>query len=221
MQQYMPDIGVPPDMLRFEQVHSEDDWKQIQYEVFQRNCPDTIDAQSILNRPFNSAKLQIMEKYIPRDRQCKILELGCFTASFGEYFAKQGHDVVAVDVPEILAVTQRDINVTFRAVDLNHAFPEGMYDVILCTQLIEHMPRDFELLKSIIQHLNPGGLAFVDTTTAMPRAEDFYKVAHIRAYPGYSLQALMRTAGFDIVLSAHIRLKQTGDENALVIGRRP
>ena len=216
----MPDIGLPEHMLRFEEVHSEEDWRRIQHEVFQRNCPDTVDVEDILDRPFNRAKLKVMERIIPKDKPCKILELGCFTAAFGEYFSNQGHDVTAVDTPEVLAVARRDVNVRFQAIDLNTSFPEGRYDIILCTQLIEHMPRDFELMKNMFDHLKVGGMAFVDTTTAMPQVETFYHVAHIRAYPGFSLQALMRTAGFDIAFSAHLTLEGTGDENTMVIGRK-
>jgi 2-polyprenyl-3-methyl-5-hydroxy-6-metoxy-1,4-benzoquinol methylase len=217
----MPDTGIPGDMLRYEDVRSEDDWKRIQSEVFRRNRPEHIDAAALLRRPFNSVKLKIFENYMPKDRICKILEVGCFTAAFGEYFANQGHEVTAVDTPEVLEVTHRDIDVTFIPIDLNDTFPQGQFDIILCTQVIEHIPKDFELLRHIYEHLLPEGLTFVDTTTAMTKPENFYNQAHIRAYPGYSLEALMRTAGFEIVYSARITLKQTGDENVLVIGRKP
>ena len=217
----MPDDGIPDNMIRYEEIGSEDDWKRIQSDVFRRSHREQIDVSSMLKRPFNSVKLKIFESFMPKDRKCKILEVGCFTAVFGEYFANMGHEVTAADTPEILEVTRRDINVTFVPIDLNETFPDGLYDIIICTQVIEHIPRDFELLRNIIDHLLPDGLAFVDTTTEMTKPENFYKQAHIRAYPGYSLEALMRTAGFEIAYSARIILQQTGDENAMVIGRAP
>jgi len=220
-EEVMPNDGIPENMMRYNEVGSENDWKSIQSEVFCRNRPEFIDAAALLKRPFNSVKLKIFESFIPNDKKCKILEVGCFTAAFGEYFAKSGHQVTAADTHEILEVTKRDIDVTFVPIDLNESFPDGMYDIIICTQVIEHIPRDFELLENIYQHLLPNGLAFVDTTTVMTEPKNFYKQAHIRAYPGYSLDALMRTAGFEIAYSARIMLKQTGDENALVIGRAP
>ncbi len=219
MNKGMPDSDLSEGVRKYEAVRSENDWRNIQIELFQAKLQESTAEK--LRRPFNAAKLQIFEQFVPRDRSCKILEAGCFTAAWGEYFANLGHDVLCVDLPEVLEVTRRDIDVTYMPCDLNEDFPEGEFDIIICTQVIEHIPRDFELLKGIYSHLSEGGLAFVDSVTAMPPTSDINcNHGHMRAYPGYSLEALMRTAGFEIVFSAHLVLKATKDENVFVVGKR-
>ena len=197
-------------------LQSIEDWNELQFHLAQRENQKPVAEK--LDRPFNMAKKQIFEKFIPKNKPLKILEAGCFTAAWGEYFAGMGHDVLCVDLPEVLDIARRDIPVRYAPCDLNNNFPDGKFDIILCTQVIEHVARDFELLRNICTHLEPDGLAFIDTVTEIPdKIEDH---GHLRAYPGYSLQALMKTAGFDMVFFAKIVLKQSNDENVFAIGKR-
>ncbi|OGB98531.1 hypothetical protein A2V82_02360 [candidate division KSB1 bacterium RBG_16_48_16] len=197
-------------------LQSIEDWNELQFHLAQRENQKPVAEK--LDRPFNMAKKQIFEKFIPKNKPLKILEAGCFTAAWGEYFAGMGHDVLCVDLPEVLDIARRDIPVRYAPCDLNNNFPDGKFDIILCTQVIEHVARDFELLRNICTHLEPDGLAFIDTVTEIPdKVEDH---GHLRAYPGYSLQALMKTAGFEIVFFARIVLKQSNDENVFAIGKR-
>lgn len=203
------------DMMKFNK-QTMDEWNQIQIKIAQRENLKPVEGK--LDRPFNAAKKQIFDQFIPGDKKLKILEAGCFTAAWGEYFANMGHDVLCVDLPEVLEIAKRDIPVKYAAVDLNTDFPEGKFDVILCTQVIEHVARDFELLVNIYNHLEEDGLAFIDTVTEIPKNIEDH--GHLRAYPGYSLSALMKTAGFDVTHFVKIVLKQSNDENVFAIGKR-
>lgn len=215
----IPDNNIPTNIPRYEQIDSEEAWTQLQVEIFKWKKPEFINVDLILQRPFNRLKLPIIEKHIP-EKKCKILELGCYLGAFSEYFARQGHDVTAVDMPEIIEVAKRDNGVNFQACNLNKDFPNGKYDIILCLQIIEHIVKDFELLQSIYKHLKSGGIAVVDTVVEMTRIKQFYMQAHVRAYPGYSLEALMKIAGFKILETKVPYLERTQDKNILVVGKK-
>jgi SAM-dependent methyltransferase len=82
---------------------------------------------------------------------------------------------------------------------------DGMYDEIICSEVIEHLSDDKKVVRSFYERLNPGGVLHLNT----PNAEHPDNIAHHldekeeggHVRPGYtweSLRELLEGAGFEI-----------------------
>lgn len=95
-------------------------------------------------------------------------------------------------------------------------------DVILCSQVIEHLINDVRLLVNIREHLTEGGIACIDSTVDTKKDDYFH--GHVHGYPGYSLPYMMIMAGFEVMDTHHV--EQTypdadSDTAVLCVARKP
>ena len=97
-----------------------------------------------------------------------LLDAGCGSGAFSNSAAKRGYNVIAVsfDPKEIEKARQRaewiGLNhVTFKNLDLrrleNSHTLERKFDVIVCTETIEHILDDLKLMRDLNKCLNGGG----------------------------------------------------------------
>lgn len=177
--------------------------------------------QDYLRRPRNVEIFKVISECIP-EPPCEILDLGCGRAFVGEYFARQGYGVICSDLPEVLDILMRDIPVRYLASpDLETGFPEGMYHVVLCHQVIEHLMNDVLLLLNIHDHLAPGGIACISSVNRLQEGDCL--LGHVRSYPEFSLANLMIVAGFDLLRDVDFTQAYpdgTEDTAVLVVGRK-
>ena len=75
--------------------------------------------------------------------------------------------------------------------------PQGLFDMILSSRTMEHVPDDKKLLHAIYSRLKKGGLLFL----FVPIQEANYIPFHVRNYSMASFQDVVRNAGFDILFS--------------------
>lgn len=71
----------------------------------------------------------------------------------------------------------------------------GRYDFVLCTQVLEHVPRPLEVLQEFFRVLKPGGRVWLSTPLAFEEHEvpyDFFR------YTQFGLRSLFERAGFEI-----------------------
>lgn len=72
---------------------------------------------------------------------------------------------------------------------------DSRYDLVLCTQVLEHVPRPLEALRELHRVLKPGGKLWISAPLYFEEHEipyDFYR------YTQYGWKHLMKEAGFDI-----------------------
>lgn len=147
-------------------------------------------------------------------RPSRILDLGCSGGLFAERARAVGHHVTGVDYIEIPGVRERTDH--FLVVDLEAGLPEevgGGYDVVVAGDVIEHLTRPMDVLKSIHGVLRPGG----ELLLSVPNFGHWYprlRVAtglfgydrrgildntHLRFFTRSTLRRTVRAAGFDIL----------------------
>ncbi|MGB9774420.1 MAG: class I SAM-dependent methyltransferase [Bacteroidota bacterium] len=129
---------------------------------YEQQARRTIDPTTRLMMRY---RFLMMRKHIPRSAN-DILEIGPgdgeFSRLFGGLLGCEGFHYTAVDIAaERLASwgnrNRSDINKV--AVDVTRGFPfaDNAFDVVLCGEVIEHLPNYREVLQDIYRILKPAG----------------------------------------------------------------
>jgi 2-polyprenyl-3-methyl-5-hydroxy-6-metoxy-1,4-benzoquinol methylase len=158
----------------------------------------------------HAAMLAMLDRLPPS----RILDLGCSGGLFAERARAAGHHVTGVDYMEIPGVRERTDE--FHVVDLEKGLPPEVgtgYDVVVAGDVIEHLTKPVEVLKSIREVLRPGGQLLL----SVPNFGHWYprfRVAtgtfgydrrgildntHLRFFTRATLRRTVRSAGFDIL----------------------
>ncbi len=110
-------------------------------------------------------------------------------------------------------------------VDITHIpEPDSTYDIVLCSHVLEHVPRDRVAMKEIFRILKPGGWAILqvpvqwdrpntyeDPTIIKPdeREKAFGQSDHVRIY-GSDYPDRLRQAGFEATVDQYVQTFQQG-----------
>lgn len=107
-------------------------------------------------------------RYLPPDKEAKILDLGCGLGHFLHFAKQQGYQhVTGIDISQELVdfcqKQQFDTHVAEITTFLQNT--PATFQTIVCTDVIEHHNKDevLPLLDSIYQALQPGGLGIINT----------------------------------------------------------
>lgn len=114
-----------------------------------------------------AAEIRAIADEFPIEPAWRVLDVGTGPGRFGAFFAEQGCCVTGVDLnPDMLEIARetarrRGVEERFDVVqgsaeDLS-AFDEGGYDVVLCMELFDHLPRLDTALTEMRARLKPGG----------------------------------------------------------------
>lgn len=92
-------------------------------------------------------------------------------------------------------------------------FPDGRFDKVITSEVLEHIPDDVGALAELARVLKPGGVLAATVPTSWPervcwRLSDAYHApvavgGHVRIYSSTELRAKMRAAGLDVIGSHH------------------
>lgn len=133
-----------------------------------------------------------------------VLDIGCASGAISRYISKKypNASITAIDLPEVIdKIEENNSKVSYKAHDVDGGLPSFhppfLYDIIYMTEVIEHIPHDFNLLESCSFWMNKGGKLII---SAPRECGDFCAEdnLHIRVYPGNMLQNLLQVAGFKI-----------------------
>lgn len=107
----------------------------------------------------NRLVLSLVDRFIPKVDRPRILEVGCGTGGLLARLAQRG-DAVGVD-PSPLALQACDN----RGLEAREAylpdripFPPGSFDVVVASEVIEHVEDDRASVRALVDLLSPGGL---------------------------------------------------------------
>lgn len=152
-----------------------------------------------------------MDRYITGQK--KILDIGCGAGTVDFYLASQGHKVLGLDISEravkTCGETAQALNLkdelNFEKLNFPDERPSGVFDLVICSEILEHLKDDKKAVEAIFNLLRPGGVVIVSAPSEnaplyrIGLAKNFdKKVGHLRRYSPEELGILIRKAGFVI-----------------------
>jgi len=140
-----------------------------------------------------------------------VLDVGCLDGSISMLLQEWGCKVVACDLPKVTARTrQLHPDLTIVSVDLNKGFPEGPFDVVFASGVLEHLYNDFFFLCNCCKALRPDGTFIVSSV-----GFDDWCSAHLRIYPTRQFRTLLTMAGF-----THLDFSNSAGQRLIVVARK-
>ena len=125
----------------------------------------------------NPARLDYIAKQFPLKGK-KILDVGCGGGLLSEALAREGADVVALDLSsELIEIAklhlyESNVKVDYRLQSVESLAEEmaGQFDAITCMEMLEHVPDPSSILRACETLLKPGGKLFASTLNRTPAA---------------------------------------------------
>jgi 2-polyprenyl-3-methyl-5-hydroxy-6-metoxy-1,4-benzoquinol methylase len=140
-----------------------------------------------------------------------ILDYGCGVGTVDFYLASKGSRIMGIDISrdaiKVCRESAKKIGVSDRTKFEDINFKSlSTYDLIICSEIIEHVPDDLILLRKLTKHLKIKGYLYVSTPSIkaplyrLGIANDFDKmVGHLRRYELSTLIEKIETIGYKIV----------------------
>ena len=147
---------------------------------------------------------------IVKSKILKILDYGCGVGTLDFYLANMGHSVVGVDIsPKAISICKKSAkaigvsnNTEFKMVNSI----SGKFDLIICSEVLEHLKNDYLTVHKLSKLLNRKGriIVSVPSTNAplfkIKLTKHFdIKVGHLRRYSIDSLRDLIKRNNFKIL----------------------
>ena len=150
----------------------------------------------------------------------KVLDVGCGTGLLSLLMKNQGNDVCGIDISEVALrkAELRGIKVKLGNIDNNLPFDDDIFDVVVCSEVIEHLFNPIEALEEIRRVLKPEGslvlttpnIAYILRRIALlfgkfpeevkwARTSNTNEWEHIRFFTLTSLIKVLEAAGFSCI----------------------
>jgi ubiquinone/menaquinone biosynthesis C-methylase UbiE len=154
----------------------------------------------------------------------RVLDVGCGLGALAAEFARHGCNVVAIDLDEHNLQTARKAypKVRFEVAAANHellgVLKEDPFDIVTCTEVIEHVYSPKSLVEGCFSAVRPGGKFVISAPyhgylknlviALLGKGDSHYNPlweGHIKFFSPRMLERLLREVGFD-----NVRFKGAG-----------
>ncbi len=156
-----------------------------------------------LGSPIHALRKSLLLRLVPPGREgYRCLDIGCGTGEYIGPLIDMGYRVDGVDIsPYAIAQAEKDLTAEkrpfFRGIvaSLETFTPDQKFDLILCSEVLEHLEEPLALLQRMMRWIKEGG-GFLITVPADPSlwSEEDVIAHHIRRYTEAQLKVLLADA---------------------------
>lgn len=112
---------------------------------------------------FGKERIEILNTFLKKKKDPKLLDLGCGTGWFLELAREEGFSIYGQELGMALSQYASEVlNIKIYR-DLNEIEEKNYFDVITMFDLIEHVPDPLEMINKAIQLIKKGGLILIFT----------------------------------------------------------
>lgn len=135
-----------------------------------------------------------------RVAQSRLLNVGSSSGIMDAVFATAFGEVVGIDIDQAAIEHARSNfrrdNLRFEVGDgLNIPFPEASFDVLVCSQVYEHVPDQPRLMAELERVLKPGGVCYFAATNRFILMEPHFRLPFLSWLPPTLADAYLRMSG--------------------------
>jgi ubiquinone/menaquinone biosynthesis C-methylase UbiE len=118
----------------------------------------------------------------------RVLNLGCSRGIIDEFLAPHVARTLGIDIdePAIAEARARRVapNAEFRVGDaMQLDLPDASFDVVICSQVYEHVPDPWRMMDEIYRVLAPGGVCYFAATNRFCIMEQHYQLPFLSVIP--------------------------------------
>lgn len=183
-----------------------------QYNEFHKNSKiqgKPIKRNNFTYRLIISELEKVLQKV--KKKKVEILDYGCGVGTVDFYLASKGCNVLGIDISKdaihICRESAHAIGVSKRTrFEVLNTKVKSTFDIIICSEVIEHVPNDIDLLKKLSKYLKKNGYLIVTTPSVnaplfrLGLATNFdRRVGHLRRYDPNSLIKQIKSLGYKII----------------------
>ena len=112
-------------------------------------------------------RLSFIEQFLKRNenKQLNVLDVGCGNGNISRFIGSFGHQVLGIDISDTTIEKARELtnmpNVQFRNVSAEDLMSKEKYDVIVCSEVIEHLSLPSGVVVALAGLLKPYGTLIV------------------------------------------------------------
>lgn len=140
-------------------------------------------------------------------RPSRILDVGCHLGAFLEVAQKRGWDAYGIDISEFAVEVARKISgIKFFLGELKDIhFEDCFFDLITCSEVIEHLTSPYETLIKIHRILKDDGLLVIQTANMNSLRirflgrRDYYLPVHLYYFSKDTISKMLEKTGFEVV----------------------
>jgi len=124
------------------------------------STPENLTVPAFINRRLD----EIVSTFEPYRKNNRLLDVGFGAGSFLEAAARSNWQALGVEVSQTAVEHVRERGFEVFCGELGKAaYPDDYFDVIIASEVLEHVPYPRALLEEIVRVLRPGGLLWATT----------------------------------------------------------
>jgi 2-polyprenyl-3-methyl-5-hydroxy-6-metoxy-1,4-benzoquinol methylase len=141
-------------------------------------------------RPVDLKKMAFIERHLAPLRPCSVLEFGCGQGLILQNL--QDCRAIGVEIDEREAAIAREKRLDVRVGHAGRYDAGSRFDVVIASEVIEHMLQPQSLLDNAARHLRPNGVLLLTT----PNGYGYYELSERHLNPRYQIRSnnLLRRA---------------------------
>jgi 2-polyprenyl-3-methyl-5-hydroxy-6-metoxy-1,4-benzoquinol methylase len=156
--------------------------------------------------------IDILDLYLVNSQ--KVLDIGCGVGTLSFYIASKGNYVKGIDISlraiEACKITAKELglieNTNFSVTDFSKETLEGKSDLVICSEVLEHLRDDKLAVRKVFNILKEDGKVLISVPSknsplfrlGLTKKFD-ERVGHLRRYNRDEMSCLLKKTGFEIL----------------------